>query len=86
MIEINYLTLLALRNRALIASAFKLMNSDTANDVYSFQVMWQHILIPDTNSDAYNPDQKTPDFSNWNKYKTSGYMGIYSIIVNTILT
>jgi hypothetical protein len=47
--------------------------------------MWLHSNIPDTNSAAYDINLKTPDFDNWDKYKNTGWQGIYYVIINAIL-
>jgi hypothetical protein len=41
--------------------------------------------IPDTLRPAYDEQIRTPDYFNWDKYKTSGYLHIYSLITQTII-
>lgn len=47
--------------------------------------MWLHQNIPDTNNNPYDLNIKTPDFDNYNKYKNSGFLGIYQVIIDAIL-
>jgi hypothetical protein len=40
--------------------------------------------IPDTNNAAYDENVKTPDYTNWNKVKNYGFLGIYYLLVQGI--
>jgi len=41
--------------------------------------------IPDTLLPPYDLEIKTPDYLNWDKYKNTGYLGLYSAITDAII-
>lgn len=41
--------------------------------------------IPDTNRPPYDDQIRSPTFDNWDKYKNSGFLGIYYVIMESIL-
>lgn len=47
--------------------------------------MWLRNNVPDTNRAPYDPAIRTPDYLNYDKYKNSGFMGIYYVITQAIL-